>query len=202
LWIHSRTLEGLAWFNSVLADADAMTPAKRALALADKAIFDALTGNYGQVDHAEQAVAIARSLDDPALLAWALAACGFTCSYSPELALTYFEQAIALSPAMDDDWRLSQLYGVQAYSAFVAGDLATLHLAAARGAALGDAVGDWSVARLSRLCLGLAHLHRAELTMAVELARQVAMEAEAAHDPLFSAQSLTVLTEALSCQGD
>lgn len=202
LWIHSRTLEGLAWFNSVLADAAAMAPGTRALALADKAIFDALTGNYGQVDHAEQAVAIARNLDDPGLLAWALAACGFTCSYSPELALGYFEQAIALSPAMDDDWRLSQLYGVQAYSAFVAGDLHTLRLAAEQGAALGDAVGDWSVARLSRLCLGLAHLHRGELASAVELARQVAMEAESDHDPLFSAQSLTVLTEALSCQGD
>lgn len=202
LWIHSRTMEGLAWFNSVLVDAADMEPGTRALALADKAIFDALSGNYGHVDHAEQAVAIARKLDDPGLLAWTLAACGFTCSYSPERALTYFEQAIALSPAMDDDWRLSQLCGVQAYSAFVAGDLHTLRRAAEQGAALGDAVGDWSVARLSRLCLGLAHLHRAELAEAVELARQVATESESARDPLFSAQSLTVLTEALSCQGD
>ena len=38
--------------------------------------------------------------------------------------------------------------------------------------------------------------------MAVEQARAVATEAEAAHDPLFSAQSLTVLAEALGCQGD
>lgn len=202
LWIHSRTMEGLAWFNSVLVDAADMEPGTRALALADKAIFDALSGNYGHVDHAEQAVAIARKLDDPGLLAWTLAACGFTCSYSPERALTYFEQAIALSPAMDDDWRLSQLCGVQAYSAFVAGDLHTLRRAAEQGAALGDAVGDWSVARLSRLCLGLAHLHRAELAEAAELTRQVATESESARDPLFSAQSLTVLTEALSCQGD
>ncbi len=202
LWIHSRTLEGLAWFNAVLAVGDAMAPGARARALADKAIFDALIGNYGQVQQAEEAVSIARNLDEPGLLAWALAACGFTCSYNPELALPYFEQAIALSPAMNDDWRLSQLYGVQAYSAFVAGDLDTMRLAAEKGAALGDAVGDWSVARLCRLCLGLAHLHRAELPLAADQARQVAVEAEAAHDPLFSSQSLTVLAEALACQGD
>ncbi|UVO14384.1 LuxR C-terminal-related transcriptional regulator [Mycobacterium sp. SVM_VP21] len=201
LWIHSRTLEGLAWFNAVLVGAT-MAPGARARALADKAIFDALIGNYGQVEQAEESVSIARHLDEPGLLAWALAACGFTCSYSPELALPYFEQAIALSPAMNDDWRLSQIYGVQAYSAFVAGDLDTMRLAAEKGAVLGDAVGDWSVARLCRLCLALAHLHRAELTLAAEQARQVATEAEAAHDPLFSSQSLTVLAEALACQGD
>ncbi|QZA07371.1 LuxR C-terminal-related transcriptional regulator [Mycolicibacter heraklionensis] len=202
LWIHSRTLEGLAWFNAVLTDGATMAPAARARALADKTIFDALTGNYGRVEQAEEAVSIARHLDEPGLLAWALAACGFTCSYGPELALPYFEQAIALSPALNDDWRLSQIYGVQAYSAFVAGDLDTMRLAAEKGAVLADAVGDWSVSRLCRLCLGLAHLHRAELTMAVEQARQVAMEAEAAYDPLFSTQSLTILAEALACQGD
>ncbi len=202
LWIHSRTLEGLAWFNAMLAVGATMSPGARARTLADKAIFDALIGNYGQAQQAEEAVSIARDLDEPGLLAWALAACGFTCSYSPELALPYFEQAIALSPDMNDDWRLSQIYGVQAYSAFVAGDLETMRRAAENGAALGDAVGDWSVARLCRLCLGLAHLHRAELTMAVEQARQVATEAEAAHDPLFGAQSLTLLAEALACQGD
>lgn len=202
LWIHSRTLEGLAWFNSLLAVGAELTPSVRTRTLADKAIFDALIGNHGPAHQAENAVALARDLDEPGLLAWALAARGFTCSYSPELALPYFEQAIALGPTMNDDWRLSQIYGVQAYSAFLAGSLDTMQLAAENGAVLSDAVGDWSVARLCRLCLGLAHLHRAELTQAVEQARQVALEAEAAHDPLFSAQSLTVLAEALACQGD
>ncbi len=202
LWIHSQTMEGLAWFNAVLDAGATMAPGARARALADKAIFDALIGNYGQAQQAEEAVSIARDLDEPGLLAWALAACGFTCSYSPELALPYFEQAIALSPALNDDWRLSQIYGVQAYSAFVAGDLETMRLAAQKGAVLADAVGDWSVSRLCRLCLGLANLHRAELPMAADQARQVAMEAEAAGDRLFSSQSLTVLAEALACQGD
>lgn len=202
LWVHSRTLEGLSWLNLVLTDPAKLAPATHARALADKAIFNALTGDYGHVDEAEQAVEIARHLNDPALLAWALAACGFTCSYSPDLALPYLERAIELSPAMNDDWRLSQIYGVQAYTAFVAGDLTTTQVAAEKGHALADTVGDWSVSRLCRLCLSLAHLHRGDLAMAVTHARNVALEAEAAHDPLFSTQSLNVLAEALTCQGD
>lgn len=97
---------------------------------------------------------------------------------------------------------MAQIYGVQAYSAFVAGDLATTRVAAEKGQRLADAVGDWSVSRLCRLCLGLTHLHRGELAMAAAEARSVAIEAEAAGDPLFSTQSLTVLAEALACQGD
>ncbi|WP_109560971.1 LuxR family transcriptional regulator [Mycolicibacter engbaekii] len=201
LWIHSRTLEGLAWFNTVLAAGNATAPGARSRALADKTILEAVTGNYGQVEQAEEAVALAQRLDEPDLLAWALAACGFTCSYSPELALPYFEQAIALSPALNDDWRLSQIYAIQAYSAFVAGDLAATRRAADNGAVLAEAIGDWSVSRLCRLCLGLTHLHRAELDNAVDQARHVALEAETAGDPLFSAQSLTLLAEALACQG-
>lgn len=202
LWVHSRSLEGLAWFDAVLADGASMTPGTRARALADQTIFEALTGNYGKAEQAEQAVSLARQLDEPGLLAWALAACGFACSYSPELALPYLEQAIALSPGLDDDWRLAQIYGVQAYTAFVAGDLDTTRTAAEQGQTLADAVGDWSVSRLCRLCLGLSHLHRGELDTAATLARNLAIESTAAHDPLFSTQSLSVLAEALACQGD
>ncbi|MGV0626840.1 helix-turn-helix transcriptional regulator [Mycolicibacter minnesotensis] len=202
LWVHSRTLEGLAWFKTVFTEAGTMAPAAHARALADKTIFEALTGSYGHVEQAEHAVSIARSLDDPALLAWSLAACGFTSSYNPEVALSYLDQAIALSPAMNDDWRLSQIYGVQAYTAFVAGDLRTMREAAMKGQALATPAGDWSVARLCRLCLGTAHLHRGHLTVAVEIIRQVAIEAEAACDPLFTAKSLAILAEARACQGD
>ena len=48
----------------------------RARALADKAVLDAWVGAADSMDQAEQALAIARELDDPALLARALTACG------------------------------------------------------------------------------------------------------------------------------
>lgn len=201
LWIHSRTLEGLSWFNAILADGTA-EPVARAWALTDKTILEALAGDYYRIDQAEQAVAIARDLDNPALLGWALAACGFTCRYSPEIALPYFAEALELSSAIDDDWRLSQILGVQAYSAYVAGDPTTVRLAAGRGRDLADAVGDWSVSRLCRLCLGLAQLLHGDPGAAAAYGREVATEAAAAGDPLFSAQGLTLLGIARARQGD
>ena len=48
----------------------------RARALADKAMLDALVGAPDSMDQAHEALAIAREVDDPALLARALTACG------------------------------------------------------------------------------------------------------------------------------
>ncbi len=75
-----RLQEGLAWFDAALADDDAqhaeVAPAVRARALADKAVLDASVVATDSLDQAAQALAIARELDDPALLARALTACG------------------------------------------------------------------------------------------------------------------------------
>ena len=81
LWLRrGRIREGLAWFDAALADLDAQHPgvaaAVRARALADKAVLDAVLG-ADTLEQAQQALAIARELDDPALLARALTACGF-----------------------------------------------------------------------------------------------------------------------------
>ena len=54
-----------------------MPAAVRAGALADKAVLDAWVAARFSMDQAQQAVAIAREMDDPALLARALTSCGF-----------------------------------------------------------------------------------------------------------------------------
>ena len=82
LWLaRGRIREGLAWFDTALADLDAqhaaVAAAVRARALADKAVLDTWAGAAASTDQAEQALAIAREVDDPALLARALTACGF-----------------------------------------------------------------------------------------------------------------------------
>ena len=82
LWLaRGRIREGLAWFDATLADLDAQHPevaaAVRARALADKAVLAVLLGAADSLDQAQQALAIAREVDDPALLARALTACGF-----------------------------------------------------------------------------------------------------------------------------
>ena len=65
----------------------------------------------------EQALAIARDVDDPALLARTLTACGFIAGqgYNAEVARAYFAEAIGLARAVDDRWRLSQILTLQAH---------------------------------------------------------------------------------------
>ena len=80
LWLtRGRILEGRAWFDTVVAEDDLnnleVPAAVRARALADTAMLNIWVG--GSMDRAERALAIARELGDPALLARALTACGF-----------------------------------------------------------------------------------------------------------------------------
>lgn len=203
LWLTGgRILEGLAWFDTVLTGEPALAPATRARALADKVALATLTGSLYRMDEAHQALAIARDLDDPALLAQALAACGFTCCYSPGLAAPYFAEAVKLAPALADDWRLSRIRGWQAFSAYVAGDLSTARAAAEDGLGLANAIGDGSVSRLCRWCIGLAQWLSADLPGATTQFREIAAEARTAHDLMSGASGLMALGIALAYQGD
>ena len=82
LWqARGRIREGLTWFDTALTDDDAQHPevaaAVRARALADRAVLGLWVGAADSLDQAQQALAIAREVDDPALLARALTACGY-----------------------------------------------------------------------------------------------------------------------------
>ena len=86
LWqARGRIREGLTWFDTALADLDAhhpeVAPAVRARALADSATLGLWVGAADSPDQAQQALAIAREVDDPALLARALTACGYIAAY-------------------------------------------------------------------------------------------------------------------------
>ena len=97
----------------------------RARVLADKAVLDCWVNNYN-AERAEEALAIARELDDPALLVRALTACGSAAVYDTEAALRYFAEAIGLARALGDQWRMTQILGQQAHAAFVSGDTVAL----------------------------------------------------------------------------
>ena len=147
LWLsRGRIQEGLAWFDAVLTERASQVASTshldvRARVLADKAVLDAWVNNYNLSD-AEQALAIARELDDPALLARALTACGSAAVYDAEVAAAYFAEAIAWPGHLGDQWRLSQILGQQAQAAFVAGDPIAVRAAAEEGRDLADAIGD------------------------------------------------------------
>jgi predicted ATPase/class 3 adenylate cyclase/DNA-binding CsgD family transcriptional regulator len=209
LWqTRGRLGEGLAWFDAALIDDNAPHPevgaAVRARALADKAVIAAMMRDYRSMDQAEQALAIARELDEPALLARALTACGFIADqgYNVEVARACFAEAIGLARALDDRWRLSQILALQAMGAVTAGDPLGVLAAAEEGRDLADAIGDRVDSRVCRFCLGSAQMMQGDLAGAVTQLREVAAEAKAAHDEIWRVLSLGGQSLALARQGE
>jgi predicted ATPase len=114
LWLSRGRIQGLAWFDAILTDESPIDVAApvRARALADKAVLDAWVNIYS-VSTAEQAITIARELDDRALLVRALAACGSATVYDAEAARRYFAEAAGLARELDDRWRLNQILNIR-----------------------------------------------------------------------------------------
>jgi predicted ATPase/class 3 adenylate cyclase/DNA-binding CsgD family transcriptional regulator len=208
LWqARGRLLEGLTWFDTALADNNAqhpdVAPAVRARALADSAVLGLWAGAADSQDQAQQALAIAREVDDPTLLARALTACGYIASYfDTEAARAYLAEAIRLARELGDRWRLSQILTCQAVLAFAAGDPIALLAIGQEGCDLANAIGDRFNARRSRWCLGVTQVFTGDLTGAVALFAAVADEAEAAHDEIWRTDSLAFRSIALAYQGE
>jgi predicted ATPase/class 3 adenylate cyclase/DNA-binding CsgD family transcriptional regulator len=207
LWYPRRLREGLRWFDTALTYLDAqhpgVTPAVRARALADSAALGLWVGAADSPDRARQALAIAREVDDPVLLARALTTCGLIAGYyDPEEARGVFAEAIGLARASDDRWWLSQILAAQAITATIAGDLLALRAAAEEGRDLADAIGDRLVSRTCRVCLGFAQVFQGDLAGAVaQFAEQLA-EARAAHDGFVEATNLSYQGFALAFRGE
>jgi predicted ATPase/class 3 adenylate cyclase/DNA-binding CsgD family transcriptional regulator len=208
LWYaRGRIREGLGWFDAALTADDTthleVAAAVRARALADKAMLAAWVGTRFSMDLAQQALAIARELDDPALLARALTACGVVANYyDREVARPYFAEAIGLARAIGDRWRLSQILALQAQGAAMAGDPLATRAAAEEGRDLADAIGDGFNSRACRLWLGLAQATSGDLVGAVKQYGEVEVESEASHDEIWRVSSLGSRGTVLAYQGD
>ncbi|OBK31027.1 transcriptional regulator [Mycobacterium asiaticum] len=206
LWLtRGRIQEGLAWFDAVLTDRRALSavpPVVRGRALADKAALDASRSIHDNLDEAQQAVAIAREIGDPALLARALTACGAISSYSAEAARPFLAEAIGIARELGDRWRLTQILTWQAYGAFYAGDPVTGHAASQEGQLLAEEIGDQFNARSCRWTLGLAQMMKGDLAEAITQFHAVTADADAAHDVLFRWGSRLALSNALALRGD
>ncbi len=210
LWqARGRFREGLAWFDAALADLDAqhpeVAPAVRARALADRAVLAIPVGDADSLSQAQQALAIAREVTDPALLVRALTACGLIAGYSSnaELARPYFAEAIELARAVGDRWRLSQILGLQATMTGIFGDDPIAARAAAEeGRDLADAIGNRHLSRQCRLWLGMAQLYQCDLAGAAAQFGELVAEAQAIYDVLVEVQSLGGQVLVLAFQGD
>jgi predicted ATPase/class 3 adenylate cyclase/DNA-binding CsgD family transcriptional regulator len=187
LWLaRGRNREGFAWLDAVLDDRSeskcAIAPAVYARALADKVALDAWVGLPPSLDHAEQALAIARDANDVALLARALCARGLAVGYDDDLAQPYFAEAIELAREIDDRWRLTHLLGWRAYAAIAAGDPIAARKAAEEGRLIADKIGNHFASRTCRTWLGYVDMMNGDLVQAAARLDEVLAEAEAVND--------------------
>ena len=187
-WRGAASGKGVAWFDTALGrprrrSTHEVAAAVHARALADRALLAALMGAADAVDQAQQALAIAREVDDPALLARALTACGYIA------ALQRTEVARRTSPrrsAWPAHWTIG---GGSARSwpgrragrsrrvtrwrcARPAKKDATSPTRSATGSARASAAFAWAV----------AHFWQGDLASAAAQFAEVAAEAETAHD--------------------
>jgi predicted ATPase/class 3 adenylate cyclase/DNA-binding CsgD family transcriptional regulator len=208
LWqARGRLREGLTWFDTALTDLDAhqpgVAPAVRARALADRATLGVWVASAESQDQAQQALAIAREVDDTALLIRALTARGYVAAYfDAEAAGAYLAEASGLARDLGDRWRLSQILVAQVVVGLVARNPITARAAAEEGRDLADAIGDRFDARRCRWYLAVAQINQGDLAGAVAQFAAVADEAEAAHDEIWRVDSLVGLGVALGYQGD
>ncbi len=209
LWqARGRGREGRTWFETALPDLDAqhleVAAAVHARALADKAVLDTWAGAAASTEQAQQALAIARELDDAALLARTLTACGFIAAQgnNAEVAGACFSEAIGQARAVEDRWRLSQILALQAQGAHTAGDPIAIYAASEEGRDLADAIGDGFNSRVCRFYLGSVQLERGDLAGAAAQYGELAAEADAAHDEISRVVSLGGQSMALAYRGE
>jgi predicted ATPase/class 3 adenylate cyclase/DNA-binding CsgD family transcriptional regulator len=209
LWqARGRLREGLAWFDAALAGLDALhpgvAPGVRARALADRAMLAIWVGAADSLSQAQQALSIAREVNDPALLVRVLTACGLIAgqSYNAEVTRAYFAEAIGLARELDDRRRLSQILASQAIATITAGDPIAGRALAEEGRDLAEAIGDRFQSRQCRYCLGMAQVFQGDLVGAAAQLAELVAEAQAAHDVLVEVNSLAGQASVLAFQGD
>jgi DNA-binding CsgD family transcriptional regulator len=205
MWLsRGRIVEGLGWLGASRPESGQPEPptSVRARALADKAVLNSWVDVTAGWDQAQEALVIARDLNEPVLLTRVLTACACVTAHDPELARSYFDEAIGMARALGDSWRLSQILGRQAYGAFMAGDPGPIESIAEEGEALADAIGDHFNSRQCRWARVASRIFCGELAAAADLLRGFTGEAAAAHDVMSKATGLMMESYILAWQGD
>ncbi|WP_371685612.1 LuxR C-terminal-related transcriptional regulator [Mycobacterium sp. MFM001] len=185
LWLaRGRIVEGVAWFDAALGErnVDEVARPVYARALADNALLNAWGLSLDSLGQAEEAVVIARDINDPALLARALTACVAIAAYNTEMARPYFAEAIELARSLGDFWRLSQILGWQTYAGAVTGDLVAAYTTGEEGRQLADSIGDQFNSRYCRNWQGMAIYLQGDLAGEIARCRKMIAEADAAGD--------------------
>lgn len=112
LWLRGgRVQEALFGLSAILAeDRSHLTPAVWVGAVARYAILAAWVGFPVELSRAQEALAVARDIGDPALLRKALIGCGMIALYVPGTAEPYLTEAVELARVAHDQWSLCEIY--------------------------------------------------------------------------------------------
>jgi predicted ATPase/class 3 adenylate cyclase/DNA-binding NarL/FixJ family response regulator len=205
LWsMRGQLQQGLAWFDAVLSDENFIgrNTARGARALADCAFLGGLSGVPNAMEHAERAVAIARDLDDPALLVRALASYCTVAVYDAETAPPLLAETIDRARALGDHWRLSQTLAWHGLEAISTGHPIQILKHAEEGLRLAEAIGDEFVARQCRTWRGCALWYRGDPAAAAAEFRAVIADGQAARDGIAQFIGAGLLGYALAYHGD
>ncbi len=207
LWVSRGHLsEARSWFVAALGVAGArptgVDDATWSRALADKVMLDGMAHTDQSLEEASQALAIAREIGDPGLVARALTACASTATFGPEAARPFVEEAIELARASGDGWWLSQILAWQCAGAYYSGDPRTARRAGEEGRDLANARGDGFVSRACRWGVAWSTLVTGEVSAAATQLLEIAAEAEADGDVIWQFSGSYNAIEALARLGD
>jgi DNA-binding CsgD family transcriptional regulator len=204
-WItRGRFREGLAWFEATVTEEPGPNVAPTVWVRA-VAHHSGLVGWLGApptgLDRTRAALSIARQLDDPALIATALTACGLVNVTDSETSRIYFDEAAELVPSFDDRRTLCELRLYQAMAGGFWGDPINGRAAAQECRELADALGDRFMSWNSRIFLGVALNMQGELDESARVLQQLVDEGAATGDLYMTFFGNTALAPLRAHQG-
>jgi predicted ATPase/class 3 adenylate cyclase/DNA-binding CsgD family transcriptional regulator len=205
-WTRGRVQEGLNWLSAALA-ADSQQSAdgsvERVRASADRALLLSSTGSSEGREEAEQALATARELGDPALVLRALTSCAaLVNTHDRELAGPFFAEAKELARELGDSRSLAHIIALEWMTGRVLIEPAVAQVAAEEGLRIAEDIGDGFLCRQLRYVLGWAQVLRGDLIGCAARIGGVVEEAVAANDLTWTASASTTRTYALAYLGD
>lgn len=203
LWLRGgRVQEALFGLSAILAeDHSQLAPAVWVGAVARYAILAAWVGFPVELSRAQEALAVARDIGDPALLSKALIGCGMIALYMPGTAEPYLTEAVELARAAHDQWSLCEIYSAQGVAAVMAGEPGLAIPANEKGRQLADAIGDEFFSRNCRAWQSIAVTLHGDPARGIEISESMTREAEAAGDPTMAVYGYVTLGEALAYHG-
>jgi DNA-binding CsgD family transcriptional regulator len=207
LWLtRGRVQEGLNWLSDALgghSPQSADGSAARVRACADRALLLSLRGSTEGREEAEQALAAARELGDPALVVRALTSCGaLVNAYDREVAGALFAEATELARGLGDSRSLAQIIALDWMTGRVQNEPAAAQEAAEEGLRIAEEIGDDFLCRQMRYVLGWAQVLRGDLIGCAARLGTVVEECIAANDLAWAAAASTCRTYALAYLGD